>query len=138
MLKAGHQGQGQTIIIVDSFGSETIRQDLAVFNNAFSLPHMCGEDPMPAGCPGGHPTFSELQQGNTSTNPNPSSHTTGQESRSIWAIEVSLDVEWSHTMAPMANILLVTTPTAEVLGTQGFPDFFKAEEDVISASRPAA
>src|SRR5438132_503829 len=132
LLAAGHQGQGETIIIVDSFGSETIRHDLKVFNNAFGLPHMCGEENTPAGCTG--PTFSELQQGNTSTNPPPSgSNGTGQENRAAWAIEVTLDVEWAHSMAPLANILLVTTPTAETLGVQGFPDFFNAEEDVINA-----
>lgn len=132
LLNAGHQGQGQTIIIVDSFGSETIRHDLMVFNNNFGLPHMCGEENTPANCTG--PTFSELQQGNTSTNPPPpQSHGTRLQDRSVWAIEVSLDVEWAHSMAPMANILLVTTPVAETLGVQGFPDFFKAEEDVINA-----
>ncbi len=133
LLKEDHQGQGQTIIIVDSFGSETIRSDLAVFNTAFVLPHMCGEVPAPATCAG---TFSEIQQGNTSTNPPPpTSMGTGQENRAAWAIEVTLDVEWAHSMAPKANILLVTTPTAETLGVQGFPDFFKAEQDVIDAHR---
>ena len=135
LLTAGHQGQGQTIIIVDAFGSETMRHDLKVFNNAFGLPHMCGEEGFTS-CPAGTPTFSELQQGNTSTNPPPStSNGTFQEDRSAWAIEVALDVEWSHSMAPMANILLVTTPTAETLGVQGFPDFFKAEAAVIAQHR---
>ena len=131
LYNQGLMGQGQTIVIVDSFGSETIRHDLNVFNTQMGLPHLCGE----AGytCQPGDPTFSELQQGNTSTNPNPGMNSTGQESRSIWALEVSLDVEWSHSIAPKANILLVTTPTAETLGVQGFPDFFKAEDDVIKA-----
>ncbi|HET9848444.1 MAG TPA: S53 family peptidase [Candidatus Dormibacteraeota bacterium] len=129
LYSQGYLGQGQTIVIVDSFGSETIRHDLKVFNNAFGLPHLCGEEGTAAGCSG--PKFSELQQGNTSTNPLPGKNSTGQEDRSAWALEVSLDVEWSHAMAPKANILLVTTPTAETLGVQGFPDFFKAEQDVI-------
>ncbi|TMD03295.1 MAG: hypothetical protein E6J01_16795 [Chloroflexi bacterium] len=133
LLTANHQGQGQTIIIVDAFGSETMRHDLKVFNNAFGLPHMCGEEGTAAGCTG--PTFDEFQQGNTSTNPQPCSNCTGQENRAAWAIEVALDVEWAHSMAPMANILLVTTPTAETLGAQGFPDFFKAEQAVIDAHR---
>src|SRR3989454_8886077 len=133
LLASGHQGQGQTIIIVDAFGSETMRHDLKVFNNAFGLPHMCGEEGTAAGCTG--PTFDEFQQGNTSTNPQPCSNCTGQENRAAWAIEVALDVEWAHSMAPMANILLVTTPTAETLGVQGFPDFFKAEATVIGQNR---
>jgi subtilase family serine protease len=133
LLAAGHQGQGQTIIIVDAFGSETMRHDLKVFNTAFGLPHLCGEEGALPGCTG--PTFAEFQQGNTSTNPNPGLNSTGQEDRSAWAIEVALDVEWAHSMAPLANILLVTTPTAETLGVQGFPDFFKAEQAVIDAHR---
>src|SRR5205823_6636010 len=34
-------------------------------------------------------------------------------------------------MAPGANILLVTTPTAETLGVQGFPDMMNAEQYVV-------
>jgi subtilase family serine protease len=44
---------------------------------------------------------------------------------------VSLDVETAHAMAPGANILLVTTPTAETLGVQGFPDMMNAEQYVV-------
>ncbi len=129
----GHKGQGETIAIVDSFGAETMPHDLAVFNTAFGLPHMCGEEGMPAptNCPTGTPTFREMQQGNVNTDPQPPNNGTRQESHDVWALEVALDVEWAHPMAPLANILLVTTPTAETLGVQGFPDFMKAEQTVI-------
>jgi subtilase family serine protease len=33
-----------------------------------------------------------------------------------WAQETTLDVEWSHVIAPGANILLVTTPVSETEG----------------------
>lgn len=133
LFKQGHMGQGETIAIVDSFGSETIRHDLRVFNNAFGLPHMCGEEGMESSCPAGAPSFTELQQGKVNTNaPPPGSNGTGQEAHNLWALEVALDVQWAHSMAPMANILLVTTPTAETLGVQGFPDFMKAEETVVN------
>ncbi len=36
-----------------------------------------------------------------------------------WAGETTLDVEWAHSMAPGANILLVETPVAESEGTPG-------------------
>src|SRR5260370_10802282 len=78
------------------------------------------------------PTFSQLHlQGAPPTNPIPGAGSTGQEDRSAWALEVSLDVETAHAMAPGANILLVTTPTAETLGVQGFPDMMKAEQFVV-------
>src|SRR5207237_9823771 len=35
--------------------------------------------------------------------------------------------EWAHAIAPEADILLVTTPTAEILGVQGFPQMMNAE-----------
>ena len=49
-----------------------------------------------------------------------------------WAQETSLDVEYSHAMAPGANILLVETPVPETLGVHGFPQIVKAENFVIS------
>src|SRR5258706_12442325 len=38
----GNQGQGVTIAVIDSYGSDTIRHDLHVFNQAFGLQAMCG------------------------------------------------------------------------------------------------
>jgi subtilase family serine protease len=51
--------------------------------------------------------------------------------REGWAGETELDVEWSHAMAPEANILLVETPTSENEGTTGFPAIVKAETYVV-------
>ena len=49
-----------------------------------------------------------------------------------WGGETTLDVEWSHSMAPGANILLVETPVSETEGTAGFPQIVKAENYVIN------
>jgi subtilase family serine protease len=126
----GLDGTGQTIAIVDAFGSDTVRHDLAVFDGAFHLPAMCGEEG--AVCAPGMPTFSIMQQGNVNTTGQPPNNNgTALQNRNLWALEVSLDVEWAHSVAPKANIILVTTPPAETLGVQGFPNFFKAEDQVI-------
>jgi subtilase family serine protease len=92
---------------------------------------MCGEEAVT--CGPGMPTFSQLHlQGTPATKaPPPTSNGTGQEDKSAWALEVSLDVETAHAIAPMANILLVTTPTAETLGVQGFPQMMAAEQYVV-------
>src|SRR2546422_239011 len=132
----GHRGQGKTIAVVDSFGSSTIRQDLAVFNNAFGLPHLCGEtgpnDPS-GNCPTSvQPRFDIIQvQGGPAPVPPPPSNGTGLEAHNLWDLEVALDVEWAHATAPLANIMLVTSPTAETLGVQGFQQFMNAEQYVI-------
>jgi subtilase family serine protease len=126
----GLNGGGQTIAIVDSIGSQTIRHDLHVFDQAFGLQAMCGEEGV--ACAPGMPTFTEMQQGVTASNPAPpTSKGAGLQERDVWALETSLDVEWAHSVAPDANILLLTTPPNETLGVQGFPNFMKAEDTVV-------
>ena len=127
----GYTGKGMTIAIVDSFGSDTIAHDLHVFDQAFGLQPMCGEEGVT--CAAGMPNFSVLHlQGSPPTNaPPPTSKSPGQEDRAGWALEVSLDVEMAHAIAPQANIILVATPTAETLGVQGFPQMMDAEQYVI-------
>jgi subtilase family serine protease len=122
-------GRGVTIAIVDSFGAETAQHDLHVFDSAMHLQPMCGEEGVT--CTAGMPTFRQLHvQGSPTAKPT-GQNGTGQEDRSLWSLEVALDVEWAHVIAPMANILLVTTPTAETLGVQGFPQMMNAEQYVI-------
>jgi subtilase family serine protease len=136
---AGNEGQGKTIAIIDSFGSDSIRNDLAVFNTAFGLPHMCGEGPIPstpagncpASAPGPHFNIIEIQGSPPPVPPPPNDNGTGLEFHNLWDLEVSLDVEWSHATAPLANIDLVTTPTAETLGQQGFQQMMHAEDVVV-------
>ena len=99
-------------MIVDSFGSPTIRHDLAVFDQTYHLPAPPSLKVIaPAGAiPPFDPTNDDM---------------TG------WAGETTLDVEYAHTIAPGANILLVETPVSEDEGTTGFPQIVKAEEYVI-------
>jgi subtilase family serine protease len=106
----GITGRGQTIVIVDSFGSPTIKSDLATFDKQFSLP--------------APPSFKIIQPAGAVGPYNPST-------MSGWAGETTLDVEWSHTMAPGASIVLVETPVAETEGTVGLPQIVQAENYVI-------
>ncbi|MGP8001283.1 MAG: S8 family serine peptidase [Streptosporangiaceae bacterium] len=112
LFKAGVTGKGQTIVIVDSYGSPTVRQDLAKFDQQFGLPappHLTVIQPA-----GKVPMYRK------------------NSNREGWAGETDLDVEYSHLMAPGANILLVETPTSENEGTTGFPQIVRAEEYVIN------
>src|ERR1700745_3729920 len=127
----GLTGKGKTIAVIDSFGSATIANDLNNFSTQFGLPHLCGEAGVT--CTAGMPTFTILQvQGSPPPNPPPPTNNgTGQENHNLWALEVSLDVEWAHAIAPEANIILVTVPTAEILGVQGFPQMMNAVQHVV-------
>ena len=123
LFASGITGAGETIAIVDSFGSPTIQSDLHQFDQTFGLP-----DPpslktyQPAGAvPPFDPTNSDMVG---------------------WAEETTLDVEWSHVMAPAANIVVLETPVSETEGVTGFPEIVTAENwainhgigDVISMS----
>jgi len=111
----GVTGRGRTIVIVDSFGSPTIRNDLTVFDKAFGLPAPPKFTIIrPAGPVGPVPAY----------NPN-NSNMVG------WAGETTLDVEYAHAIAPGASILLVETPVSETEGVHGFPQIIKAEQYVV-------
>ena len=108
----GITGAGETIVVVDSFGSPTIRADLATFDNEFDYP--------------APPTFSIITPAGQvpAFDPNNSNMVS-------WAEETTLDVEYAHALAPGASILLAETPTSENEGTSGFPQIVTAEEYVI-------
>ena len=113
LFNRGITGKGQTIVIVDSFGSPTIQADLATFDAQYNLP--------------APPSFKIIQPAGKL----PAWDPTDGNGDVSWAGETTLDVEWAHSMAPGANILLVETPVAETEGTAGFPEIIKAENYVI-------
>lgn len=115
LYNRGIDGRGRTIVIVDAFGSPTIQHDLQVFDQTFGLP-----DP---------PSFGIIQPAGPVP---PYDLNTFNGDQAGWAVETTLDVEWSHVIAPGANILLVATPTDEVEGTTGFPEIVRAENFVIN------
>ena len=112
LRKKGIDGKGQTIVIVDSFGSPTIGADLRHFDSYFDLP--------------APPSFRVIQPAGKV----PAFHA-GNSNRVGWAQETTLDVEWAHVMAPGARIVLAETPTSENEGTSGFPAIVKAEKYVL-------
>ena len=131
LLNEGNEGQGVTIAIIDSFGNPNMASDLANFDMQMGLPHMCGEPG--AACGAAIPTFTHVYwNGKTQVkSPPPGSNGTGQQNRDAWTLETALDVEWAHAMAPLANILNVTTNPAETLGVQGFPTMMNAEQFIV-------
>ncbi|HYB00424.1 MAG TPA: S53 family peptidase, partial [Ktedonobacteraceae bacterium] len=108
LIHKGYTGKGQTIVIIDSFGSPTIKSDLQTFDAGYGLPNP--------------PSFKVIAPlGTVPFDPN-NSDMVG------WAEETSLDVEWSHAIAPGANIVLLTSPVSETEGVQGMPQFLYLEQ----------
>jgi len=108
----GVTGAGQTIVIVDAYGSPTALQDLQFFSTTFGLP----APDLTIVNPSGTPTFNNAMHG----------------VQVGWAEETSLDLQWAHTIAPGAKLVLVEANPAETEGVQGFPSIFQGEEFAIA------
>src|SRR5579859_1587314 len=80
------QGSGQIIGIVDAYDDPNIESDLGVFNSQFGL----------AACTSGNGCFQKIYASGSKPRTNAG-----------WSLEMSLDVEWSHAIAPQAKIILV-------------------------------
>ena len=118
-------GQGQTIVLVDSYGSPTASQDLQTFHNTFfrSLPPPDFEQLFPQGNP---------QYNNTANGQGQS----GSSGAAGWSGEATLDIEWAYSIAPLAHLVLLAVPPAETEGVQGFPNLFNAISGEIDATPP--
>jgi subtilase family serine protease len=86
----GWTGKGQRIVVVDAYGSPTVRGDLDVFSQTFGLP----KADLNVYYPGGQPQTGTAHKGQPLS----------------WAGETSLDVQWAHAIAPDATINLVVAP----------------------------
>jgi subtilase family serine protease len=89
----GITGKGQTIVVVDAFGSPTIADDLLQFDQYLGL----GTPPLRIVKVGHVPTFDS-----------------GNADMTGWASETTLDVEYAHAGAPDAKIVLVEAAKDDV------------------------
>jgi subtilase family serine protease len=81
-----NQGSGMVVAIVDAFDDPNIESDLNAFSQTFALPRCTSLN----GC------FSKV-------------YAAGYRPRvdAGWSLEMALDVEWAHAIAPLARIILV-------------------------------
>jgi len=102
-LSGNDLGKGMTIAIVDAYNNPTIMADVQTFSQEFGLPLF--NQPNGTGKPYS-PTFKILNQ-NGKTSPLPRTELSSTGGDTGWAVEIALDVEWVHAIAPAANIVLV-------------------------------
>ena len=88
LYKEGFDGSGQTIGIIDWCGSSTIQNDANVFSAQFGLPAL------------------------TSSNFAITNIPTASSCEAADQVEINIDVEWAHAVAPGANINLIVPPDA--------------------------
>ncbi len=92
VYKAGLKGEGQTIVIVDAYGSPTLMSDANEFSKLSGLPLLTNAT-LKVVYPDGQP-LSTAPAGN-------------------WIGETSIDVEWAHAIAPAAKIVVLATPSED-------------------------
>ena len=85
-----NQGLGQVIGIVDAFDDPNAESDLAAFNAQYKL----------AACTTANGCFRKVYARGSKPAANAN-----------WAMEISLDIEWAHAIAPQARIVLVEAAT---------------------------
>ncbi|MGD1210624.1 MAG: S53 family peptidase [Candidatus Acidiferrales bacterium] len=85
-----NQGAGQTIGIVDAYDDPNAEADLGAFDAQFNLP----------ACTSSNGCFRKIYSKGSKPAANAN-----------WAVEIALDVEWAHAVAPKATILLVEAPS---------------------------
>jgi subtilase family serine protease len=110
LLQAGHTGKGQTVVLIESFGDPTLQQDVDTFDRQFCLPPITVKVMAPLGTTPFNPSNKDMPG---------------------WAGETALDVEIVHSIAPDANIVVMTSPVDETEGTIGLPQFYQLEQQAI-------
>jgi subtilase family serine protease len=109
-------GTGETIAIVDAYDDPYADANLQIFSQQFGLPLCTTLN----GCfsrvnqTGGVPTHMRKNKG--------------------WAIEMSLDIEWAHAIAPGAHILLVEATTSSGANLYAAEDYAKTHAQYVSNS----
>ncbi len=103
-----NNGNGQTIAIVDAYDDPNAWTDLQTFDSNFGIP-----DP---------PSFQKIYA------------TSKPRTNSGWALEISLDVQWAHAIAPKANIILVEAASSSLSNLLKAVDVAASKANVVSMS----
>ena len=82
LIANGWDGTGKTIVIIDAFDDPSLQSGFDTFNNYYGLPD---------------PTIAQYYPGGQANTPPDLG----------WSEEMQLDVDWSHAIAPGANIVMV-------------------------------
>ncbi len=108
-------GAGKTIAIVDAYDDPNVAKDLAVFDSTYGLPPCTTSN----GC------FIKVNQTGGTSYP---------KTNSGWALEISLDVQWAHAIAPGATILLVEASSNSFTNLMAAEDYAKLHAQYVSNS----
>ncbi len=99
-------GAGQTIAIIDAYDDPNIASDLKAFDATFGIKDA------------NLTVYKQTVNGQAPA------------TDSGWSMEIALDVEWAHAMAPDANILLVEANTSSLTNLLAAVDYARSQASV--------
>lgn len=108
-------GSGWTIGIVDAYDDPTAENDLNVFSQQYGLPP----------CTTANLCFTKVNQTGGTKYP---------RKNGGWALEISLDIQWAHAIAPGAHILLVEASSNSFSNLLAAEDYAKTHAQYVSNS----
>ncbi len=108
-------GAGQTIALVDAYDLPTAENDLNVFSQTFGLP----------ACTTANGCFTKVNQNGGTKYP---------RYNSGWGLEIALDIEWAHAIAPGAKILLVEASSSSFSNLLAAEDYAAGHAGYVSNS----
>ena len=104
-------GSGETVALVDAYNDPNASSDLATFDTKYGLP--------------APPSFSQVNETGGSSLP---------ATDASWDLEISLDIEWAHALAPGANILLVEATTSSLSDLLTAENYASSHANFVSNS----
>jgi subtilase family serine protease len=104
-------GKG-TIALIDAYDDPNAESDLAVFDKQYGLP----------ACTTANGCFEKHKM------------TSSVAANSGWSMEMALDVQWAHAIAPKAKILLVEATTPSGANLLKAIDYATSRKDVVAIS----
>lgn len=110
-FQTGNGGAGMTIAIIDAYDNPNAQTDLDAFSRQFGLPLTTDRKF----------TFSKVKIGSVPGD-------TG------WGLEIALDIQWAHAMAPNANILLVEAASSSLSNLLAAVNYAKSQPSVVAVS----
>lgn len=112
---ATNGGAGKTIAIVDAYDDPGASSDLNAFSQQWGLPQ----------CTTSNPCFTKVNQSGGASYPG---------GNSSWDLEISLDIEWAHALAPASTILLVEANSNSFADLTAAEQYAGAHADYVSNS----
>ena len=113
-------GAGQTIYVIAAFDDQQIVGELGAFNQLFGIPACTSKTLATAATlPLSAPSANACEFYKVYSTPSASIAASAPAWNASWSVEIAMDVQWAHAIAPLARIVLVEASDATSASMEG-------------------